>query len=181
MPLRHSHSSNCWRPTGRSVRSGVDIYMIDDRGELWHSAPSRQLRAAFGSPFSGGEFVDYAVRNLGFVAVKSQGAASQVWLRPSFAATRALNSLRNWLQQAQVERLVITLFEDGWRGGRQDELVGPAQTDQRIDALVQRKLLSTAWSAAGASGDSVACVPCRMGRMRPVVDDGGSQVEWQQV
>jgi NitT/TauT family transport system substrate-binding protein len=142
--------------------------MIDDRGELWHSA-SRQLRAAFGSPFSGGELVDYAVRNLGFVAVKSQGAASQVWLRPSFAATRALNSLRNWLQQAQVERLVITLFEDGWRGGRQDELVGPAQTDQRIDALVQRKLLSTAWSAAGASGDSVACVPCRMGRMRPVV------------
>lgn len=129
----------------------MHVYLIDDQGELWHGE-SRQMRAAFGSPFSGTEFVDFAVRNLGFVAINIHGASCQMRLRPSFAAPRALISFRNWLQQAKVERVVITIFEDGRQGGWQDELVCRAEADRRIRVLVQSRHSSAAWSTAGAPG-----------------------------
>lgn len=110
----------------------MNLLLIDDLGELWHGE-SRRLRAAFDSPYSGGEFVEYAVKNLGFVAINVYGTSCQVRLRPGFAATKALDAFRNWLQRSRFERVVITKFENGWR----DELVRPAEAERRVDALVQ--------------------------------------------
>jgi len=117
---------------GHRDGSRMNFLVIDDLGEMWHG-DSRRLRAAFDSPYSGGEFVEYAVKNLGFVAVNVYGTSCQVRLRPGFVATKALMAFRAWLKRSQLERVVITRFEGGW----QDELVRPSDAEQRIDDLVQ--------------------------------------------
>jgi hypothetical protein len=110
----------------------MNLLLIDDLGELWHGE-SRRLRAAFDSPYSGGEFIEYAVKNLGFVAINVYGTSCQVRLRPGFATAKALLGFRQWLQRTRCERLVISKYEGGWR----DELVRPAEADRRIEAMVQ--------------------------------------------
>ena len=55
----------------------MSLLLIDDQGEIW-DGQSRKLRQSFGSPYSGGEFSDYAVANLGFVALNVYGGSCQV-------------------------------------------------------------------------------------------------------
>ena len=64
------------------------LLLIDDQGHLWDGA-SRTLRASFDSPYSGGEFSDYAVTNLGFVAANAYGGSCQIRLRPNFVTDAA--------------------------------------------------------------------------------------------
>ena len=109
----------------------MSLLLIDDQGELWRGE-SRQLRAAFDSPFSGGEFVEYAVKNLGFVALNVYGRSIQVRLRPGFVTARAIAGLSDWLENSKLERMVLSRFEGGWR----DEMVQAAQILARIDELV---------------------------------------------
>ena len=118
--------------TRRMTRAGrMSLLLIDDQGELWRGE-SRQLRAAFDSPHSGGEFVEYAVKNLGFVAINMYGSSCQVRLRPGFVGGRAIAGFRNWLQQIPVQRVVLTTFDKGWR----DELIQPGRIAERLDSLL---------------------------------------------
>ena len=109
----------------------MHILLIDDLGELWRG-DSRRLRAAFDSPYSGGEFVEYAVKNLGFVAINTYGTSCQMRLRPGFVAERALQGLRKWLHGSKFERFVITKFEGGWR----DELVKACNLMLRLEEIL---------------------------------------------
>jgi hypothetical protein len=112
---------------------GMHLLLIDDLGELWRG-DSRRLRAAFDSPYSGGEFIEYAVKNLGFVAINMYGTSCQVRLRPGFVAEKALSGLRNWLEPIRFERVVISKFEGGWR----DELVKATNLMRRLEEILVR-------------------------------------------
>lgn len=89
------------------------------------------MRDAFDSPFSGGEFIEYAIKNLGFIAVNVYGTSCQVRLRPKFLGGLARETLRRWLKDRRVERIVLSYFDAGWN----DELIRPQGLDQRLDAL----------------------------------------------
>lgn len=106
------------------------LLLIDDQGEIWRGE-SRKLRDAFDSPFSGGEFVEYAIKNLGFIAVNVYGASCQVRLRPKFLGDLARETLRRWLHDRRVERIVLSYFDTNWI----DELITPKALDTRLDAL----------------------------------------------
>ncbi|MBS0243539.1 MAG: hypothetical protein JSS20_15285, partial [Proteobacteria bacterium] len=109
----------------------MSLLLIDDQGKVW-PGESRQLRVAFDSPFSGGEFVEYAVKNLGFVAINNYGRSCQVRLRPSFVAVRAVHALASWLERARVERAVLTTFDKSWC----DEFVPGSNLQPRIEGLL---------------------------------------------
>lgn len=110
----------------------MSLLLIDDRGELW-PGDSRQLRTAFDSPFSGGEFVEYAVKNLGFVAINIYGKSIQLRLRPGFVTSRALSGLLGWLKVSKFDRVVLSLFQNSW----QDQLLQPPQLRAIVDELAQ--------------------------------------------
>jgi len=110
----------------------MSVILIDDQGELWRG-DSRQLREAFDSPFSGGEFVEYAIKNLGFIALNSYGTSCQLRLRPGFATAKAIMSARDWLLHTKVARVVLTTFEGGWR----DELLQPTKVEGRLDGMLE--------------------------------------------
>jgi hypothetical protein len=115
----------------------MSLLLIDDQGELWRG-DSRQLRVAFDSPYSGGEFAEYAVKNLGFVAINVFGASCQARLRPKFATEPAINALLAWLARSRLERMVVSTFETEW----QSQLVRVADAPELLSQLVSRALMA---------------------------------------
>jgi hypothetical protein len=110
------------------------LLLIDDQGELWRG-DSRRLREAFDSPYSGGEFVEYAIKNLGFIAINVFGDSCQARLRPGFVSERAAKSLLEWLDHTRVERMVVSIFEKDW----QSELLRAADVPSRIERIVSQR------------------------------------------
>jgi len=89
------------------------LLLVDDQGEIWRG-DSRQLRAAFDSPYSGGEFIEYAVKNLGFIAINVFGASCQARLRPDLVTERAALSLLEWITTTRLDRMVVSAFDKEW-------------------------------------------------------------------
>lgn len=110
----------------------MSLLLIDDQGEVW-DGQSRKLRAAFDSPFSGGEFSDYAVANLGFVALNTYGTSCQVRLRPATISDRTYRSVCDWLQKSRNERIVLTWLDDAWTN---ELLRAGAVSIQRLEELI---------------------------------------------
>ena len=110
----------------------MSLLLIDDQGEIW-DGQSRKLRQSFGSPYSGGEFSDYAVANLGFVALNVYGGSCQVRLRPTVVSDRSFRALHDWLNRTRNERVVLTWLDNEW----QNELLraGPSSL-RRIEELM---------------------------------------------
>jgi hypothetical protein len=114
------------------------LLLIDDQGEVWRGE-SRKLRDAFDSPFSGGEFIEYAIKNLGFVAVNVYGPSCQIRLRPKFLGDMTREALRRWLKDRRVDRVVLSHFDSEWV----DELIVPQALDTRLDALSPAQITRT--------------------------------------
>jgi hypothetical protein len=91
----------------------MSLLLIDDQGEIW-AGSSAALRRTFDSPYSGGDFVDYAVLNLGFVALNNFGSSCQVRIRPSMVTDGAYRALKMCLLKVKCERVVITAFDRDW-------------------------------------------------------------------
>ncbi|NJO34110.1 MAG: hypothetical protein HC869_14175 [Rhodospirillales bacterium] len=109
------------------------LLLIDDQGHLWDGA-SRTLRASFDSPYSGGEFSDYAVTNLGFIAANAYGGSCQIRLRPSFVAPEAMRSLLHWLNSGRIDRIVLSWLDKDWH----HELLRSRETAvARVSELVE--------------------------------------------
>ena len=110
----------------------MSLLLIDDQGEIW-DGQSRKLRQSFGSPYSGGEFSDYAVANLGFVALNVYGGSCQVRLRPTVVSDRSSRTLQDWLNRTRNDRVVLTWLDGDWH----NELLraGPSCL-RRIDELM---------------------------------------------
>jgi hypothetical protein len=114
------------------------LLLIDDQGEVWRGE-SRKLRDAFDSPFSGGEFIEYAIKNLGFIAVNVYGSSCQIRLRPKFLGDMTREALRRWLKDRRVDRIVLSHFDSAWI----DELIVPQALDTRLDALSPKRATRT--------------------------------------
>ena len=110
----------------------MSLLLIDDQGEIW-DGQSRKLRQSFDSPYSGGEFSDYAVTNLGFVALNVYGGSCQVRLRPAVVADRTYRALQVWLDRTRNERIVLTWLDSDWQNELQRG--GPACL-RRIEDLM---------------------------------------------
>jgi hypothetical protein len=92
----------------------VQLLLIDDEGGTWDGG-SLRVRQAFNSPYSGGEFVDYVVKNLGFVAIDTYGQFRQIRLRPSRTSERALAALIEIIGRQVKTRYALTWFDQDWR------------------------------------------------------------------
>lgn len=108
----------------------MSLLVLDDQGRLW-PGESRQLREAFDSPYSGGEFIEYAVKNLGFIAINAYGSSCQLRMRPRFVTRRALESLAAWWRRTKNDRVVLTVFDGEWK----DEFVLARKFDERLEKL----------------------------------------------
>ncbi len=112
----------------------MSLQLIDDQGQVWDGS-SRQLRHAYDSPYSGGEFSDYAVVNLGFIATNVYGQSAQIRLRPSFTADAAYDALYRWLLNRRFERIVLTWLDSTW----QNEMLRSNQAALiRLDDLIEQ-------------------------------------------
>ncbi|MGE0765466.1 MAG: hypothetical protein AB7L90_03290 [Hyphomicrobiaceae bacterium] len=107
------------------------LLLIDDQGEIWRG-DSRELRAAFDSPYSGGEFIDYAVKNLGFIAINVFGASCQTRLRPDLVTERATFTLLDWIGNTRFERMVVSAFDKDWS----NELVRMSDVPDRLAQML---------------------------------------------
>jgi len=97
--------------------------IFDDRGELW-DARTRCLAHELQASIGGEELVDYAIRNLGFVAVKDLGGSLRISLRPAIVSPIAFSALLYWLHDRAVDRVLISFLDRDWShemlGSRQD-------------------------------------------------------------
>ena len=147
----------------------MSLQLIDDQGQVWDGS-SRQLRHAYDSPYSGGEFSDYAVVNLGFIATNVYGHSAQIRLRPTFTADAAYDALYRWVLNRRFDRIVLTWLDNDWHNEmlrtnqaaliRLDDLIEEAKRQRPEDFLstlisrdeVQRdaalKELLNKWSTA---------------------------------
>lgn len=111
----------------------MSLQLIDDQGQVWDGG-SRQLRHAYDSPYSGGEFSDYAVVNLGFIATNVYGQSAQIRMRPSFTADSAFDALYRWLVSRHFDRVVLTWLDDGWHN---EMLRSNKEALIRLDDLIE--------------------------------------------
>ena len=111
----------------------MSLLLIDSHGQVWDGS-SRQLHDAYDSPYSKGEFSDYAVVNLGFIAVNVYSYSAQIRLRPNFTTDAAFASLHHWLRSRRFDRVVLTRWDEGWHY----EMLRSNQTAlARLDDLIK--------------------------------------------
>lgn len=122
-------------PTMRSI-------LFDDRGEIW-DAGSRRLADDLNASIHGEELVDYAIRNLGFVAAKEMGGSLRLSLRPAAVSPISLSALLYWLHDREADRVLMSFFDRVWS----HELVR-----SRAEAI-QRLLARVECGAGGRDGD----------------------------
>jgi len=87
--------------------------IFDDKGELW-DARSRRLALDLHASIGGEEFVDYTVRNLGFVAAKEMGASLRISLRPAVVSPIAFSALLYWLYDRPADRVLVSFCDREW-------------------------------------------------------------------
>lgn len=87
--------------------------LFDDRGDL-RDAQCRRFVDELQASIAGEQLVDYAVRNLGFVAAKELNGSLRVSLRPAVVSPIAFGALLYWLHDRQADRVLISFFDREW-------------------------------------------------------------------
>jgi hypothetical protein len=87
--------------------------LIDDAGRIlrWPE-DSRRLAPARSPDF---DFPDYAVRNLGFIAIAEREGSVRIRLRPRFCSHRTVAALLAYLSHRPHGRIGITYFVHDWK------------------------------------------------------------------
>lgn len=90
--------------------------LIDDRGTVWNSR-SAELRSELQCIGAGFDFIDYAIKNLGFVGVSRRGSsAATIRLRPQTVAPMAFARLIHWLSEERFARMLVSTYTlGGWQ------------------------------------------------------------------
>jgi hypothetical protein len=90
--------------------------IIDDRGRVWHES-SLALRAEYHGIVAGPSFVDYAIRNLGFIAMRRLGGDGvELRMRLECASEAALIAASYQLWDSAPTRIALTHWENGgWK------------------------------------------------------------------
>jgi hypothetical protein len=91
----------------------MKTFLFDDRGDVWDAA-SHRLADALGASIGGAELADYAIRNLGYVAVSENGGSVRVRLRPAAISPIAFSALLYWLNDRPLDRILISFLEREW-------------------------------------------------------------------
>lgn len=86
--------------------------LIDDEGGV-NDSRSLALRTRLNAVQAGDAFGDYAVRNLGFVALLPSQKSAHVRLRPSHVSPVAFAGLMYWLADHEPDRVMLTAWEQG--------------------------------------------------------------------
>jgi len=94
-------------------------FLIDERGKVW-DPHSLVLRAQLHASVSAQELRDFAVLNLGFIALAIGKARIDIQLRPALARPAALGALYLVLHKHAPERIVMRWYNGVW----QDEIIG---------------------------------------------------------
>lgn len=98
--------------------------LIDDEGGV-NDSRSFAMRSRLNAVQTGEAFGDYAIRNLGFVAVQPSQKSAHVRLRPSHVSPVAFAGLMYWLADHGPDRVMLTVFEKGeW----QHQMLGSGDT-----------------------------------------------------
>jgi hypothetical protein len=97
----------------------VSPVLIDDRGKVWDSQ-SLVLRARLHASVGAQELRDFAVLNLGFIALTIGKASIHIQLRPALARPAALGALCLALHKHAPQRIVVRWYDGAWR----DEIIG---------------------------------------------------------
>ncbi len=87
--------------------------LIDDSGNLSDSA-SPVLRANLNAWGVGNDFLDYCIRNLGFVAVAANDSSVRLKLRPSIVSPIAFAGLMYWLGEHMGKRVMLSVLDGEW-------------------------------------------------------------------
>lgn len=89
--------------------------LIDDCGRLWDSR-STVLRSKLHGIDVDTNFVDYAIRNLGYVGIERRStSAAAIKFRPQTIAPMAFASLMHWLSEQRFVRLLLSTYKErGW-------------------------------------------------------------------
>jgi hypothetical protein len=87
--------------------------IIDDGGEAW-PAPFDGVRLATGCDANVNTFVDYSIRNLGFIRVQQKPHGFVVTLRPSATNPVTFASAIFLISDLPDQRLVLSCLEDSW-------------------------------------------------------------------
>lgn len=110
-------------------------FLFDDDGNAF-DVQSPHVRLRLEAMHLGDGFLDYVVRNLGFIAVEVGPRATHVRMRPEVVAPKALGELLYWLKDSTFDRVVL------WRHqatGYAQVLLGNARTAvHRIGRIVLR-------------------------------------------
>lgn len=119
--------------SGRATHTSM--MLIDDDGSVSDSR-SLHLRTRLNAIQVGDGFSEYAVRNLGFVALQPSNRAVHVRLRPTHVSPVAFAGLMYWLADQRPERVMLaTLDGDVW----QHQMMGNAEmAAARIAQIVRR-------------------------------------------
>ena len=90
--------------------------LIDDRGRVWNSR-SAELRSELQCLGVGFDFVEYTIKNLGFVGIGKRGSsAATIKLRPQTVAPIAFARLIHWLSEERLARTLVSVYTgDGWQ------------------------------------------------------------------
>ncbi|MCL4767328.1 MAG: hypothetical protein KJZ80_13940 [Hyphomicrobiaceae bacterium] len=87
--------------------------LVDDSGRFWDSDSSvlRSQLQAFGADT---DFVDYLIRNLGFVGIRRRSdAAAAIRFRPQTIAPMAFARLIHWMSEERLSRMLISTYVNG--------------------------------------------------------------------
>lgn len=154
--------------------------IFDDQGELWDTR-SPWLACELNASIGGEELVDYAVRNLGYVAVKELNGSLRISLRPAVVSPIAFSAVLYWLYDRPADRVLISFLEGEWahemlrsrkdavrslmarvefgKGTRDGDFL---QQNLPLDSLPQSSPLKSVlelWSASGGKFDRERLMP----------------------
>ena len=99
------------------------------------------------------DLTQFAILNLGFIAVEVHRNSLRIRLRPAVVAPAALGAIYLWLHQRPPQRMVVSWYDGRW----QDEIVGWGGDGwRRLTALLEAaKLPMHAYSRRRVSIDSL--------------------------
>jgi hypothetical protein len=108
--------------------------IIDADGAFWRSNDIR-LEHKLGTDLPHDDLCDYAVRNLGYIAVQAGGPVPRIRLRPQIVEPSALVGLFYWLADGRHTCAAISWLDKTWS----DEIVpGEANIRRRLGHLCDR-------------------------------------------
>lgn len=108
--------------------------IIDADGAFWRADDAR-LELKLGTDLPREDLGDYAVRNLGYIAVQAGGPMPRIRLRPAIVEPSALVGLFYWLGDSKHTCAAISWLDKTWS----DEIVpGQANIRRRLSLLCDR-------------------------------------------